>query len=53
MINSVIVKISKKDIELDNSAIEKYLVENGYNLVRWAIVGVNKSDLEVSISYSC
>ena len=53
MINSKIIKINKKSVETDNLAIEKYLADNGYSLVRWAIVGVNESDIEVSISYSC
>ena len=50
MIKSDIIKIEKID-NFDNNYVERELVKNFANVIRWAIVEVTEKDLTVSISY--
>ena len=44
------VKIPKIE-NFDNEYIENYLKNRGYDLIRWAITGVNEQEITVSVSY--
>lgn len=48
MITSDLLKIKFTN---DNSEIEKELLENGINPLRWAIVDVSQEELTISVSY--
>lgn len=52
MIKSKIVKINKIK-NFDNRYIENTLSKMGFELVRWAIVSIDETYLEISVSHIC